>query len=419
MYRSFSMLRKAIIPLGGLGTRLYPLTADTSKAMIRFLNRPLIEWMIASLARQGIREVYLAVSGFNNYIPLIDYMGGGERIAFALRMEPDIFRVRYQPNITSLGNAHAVKIVMEYYGINEPVLVLQGDTVAKLDLLQIWVSHYEKAAFMSVGLKELEPWKDVSMYGVADVDEEYHVRRFVEKPKTAPPSRLINTGIYVLSPQFMDFLKTSAGMHLLKTGQLDFGKHVIPTLVEHGYHVSGFLVKDYWFDIGTPETYLEAVFYVLRQLSLDDLGVTFSYKGVRMQGRTQESRRLHTELVQREKAGQIFFEGEILLGRHISVGTGTKIINSVIDHYTILDHDVTVENSVIMDRCVVGGRTVVKDSIIGRHVRIGENCEIIGSILGNGAEVMNGVRIIGSKIWPHQKLSERTEIYNVVSQPPT
>ncbi|MCS6768964.1 MAG: NDP-sugar synthase, partial [Candidatus Caldarchaeum sp.] len=84
------MLKKAVIPLGGLGTRLYPLTVDTSKAMVRFLNRPLIEWMVASLARQGVREVYLAVSGFNNYIPLIDYMGGGERIAFTLSLPPDV-----------------------------------------------------------------------------------------------------------------------------------------------------------------------------------------------------------------------------------------------------------------------------------------------------------------------------------------
>ncbi|MDW8063857.1 MAG: NDP-sugar synthase [Candidatus Caldarchaeum sp.] len=409
-------MRKAIIPLGGLGTRLYPLTADTSKAMVRFLNRPLIEWMISSLARQGLREVYLAVSGFNNYIPLIDYMGGGERIAFTLRMEPDIFRVRYMPNITSLGNAHAVKVVMEYYGINEPVLVLQGDTVARLDVLSIWVSHFEKASFMSVGLKELEPWKDVSMYGVADVDEEFRIRRFVEKPKTAPPSRFINTGVYVLSPQFLEFFKTSVGQQLLRTGQMDFGRHVIPTLLEHGYKISGFPVSDYWFDIGTPETYMEAVFFVLRNISLDDLGVTSSYKGARMQGRTPESRRLHAELIERDKSGEISFEGDILLGRHISVGSGTRISNSVIDHYTILGNNVNVENSIIMDRGVIGSGTVIRDSIIGRHVSIGHNCEIIGSVIGNGVEISNGVKCIGSKIWPHMKISEKAEVYNAVSQ---
>ncbi|MCS7133240.1 MAG: NDP-sugar synthase [Candidatus Caldarchaeum sp.] len=411
-------MKKAIIPLGGLGTRLYPLTVDTSKAMIRFLNRPLIEWMIASLARQGVREVYLAVSGFNNYIPLIDYMGGGERIAFALRMEPDIFRVRYMPNIVSLGNAHAVKVVMEYYGINEPVLVLQGDTVARFDLVNIWVSHFGNAAFMSVGLKELEPWKDVSMYGVADIGEDNVIRRFVEKPKSSPPSRLVNTGIYVLSSQFMEFFKTSIGQHLLKSGQMDFGRHVIPALIEHGYRVAGFPVTDYWFDIGTPETYMEAIFHVLRNLSLDDLGVTSTYKSVRMQGRTLESRRLHGELIQREKAGEIHFEGDILLGRHISIGSGSKISNAVIDHYTIIGPKVTIENSIIMDRCVLGSGTVVKDSIVGRHVSVGENVEIIGSVIGNGAEVMNGVRCIGSKIWPHMKISEKTEVYNVVTQQP-
>lgn len=371
--------------------------------------------MVVSLVSQGIREVYLAVSGFNNYIPLIDYMGGGERIAFAMRMAPDVFRVRYQPNIESLGNAHAVKVILDYYGINEPVLVLQGDTVAKLDLVNIWVSHYENGSFMSIGLKELEPWKDLSMYGVADVDEEFRIRRFVEKPKTSPPSRLVNTGIYVLSPQFLDFFKTSVGQHLLNTGQMDFGRHVIPALIEHGYKVSGFQLDGHWFDIGTPETYVEAVFYMLRNLSLDDLGVTSSYKGVRMQGRTPESRRLHNELIEREKTGQISFEGDILLGRHIFVGNGTHISNSVIDHYTILGEKVTVENSVIMDRCVIGSGSVVKDCIVGRHVKIGQNVELLGSIVGNGAEVMDGVKCVGSKIWPHQRISEKSEFNNVVT----
>ncbi|MCX8202160.1 MAG: NDP-sugar synthase, partial [Candidatus Caldarchaeum sp.] len=189
-------------------------------------------------------------------------------------------------------------------------------------------------------------------------------------------------------------------------------------LIEHGYKVSGFQLDGYWFDIGTPETYVEAVFYMLRNLSLDDLGVTSSYKGVRMQGRTPESRRLHNELIEREKTGQISFEGDILLGRHIFVGNGTQISNSVIDHYTIIGEKVTVENSVIMDRCVIGSGSVVKDCIVGRHVKIGQNVELLGSIVGNGAEVMDGVRCVGSKIWPHQKLSEKSEFYNVVMHQP-
>ncbi|MCS7137722.1 MAG: NDP-sugar synthase [Candidatus Caldarchaeum sp.] len=410
------MLKKAVIPLGGLGTRLYPLTVDTSKAMVRFLNRPLIEWMVASLARQGVREVYLAVSGFNNYIPLIDYMGGGERIAFTLSLPPDVFRVRYQPNIPTTGNAHAVKIVMDYYGIDESVVVLQGDTLAKLDLLDLWTHHYREAPFMTVVLKRLEEWRDVGMYGVAELNEDSTIKRFVEKPRTeTAPSRLVNTGVYVLSPHFKDFFKTSTGSNLLRTGQMDFGRHVIPASVETGHKLYGYVTDSYWFDVGTPETYLEAVFYMLRNMRPDDIGVTFSYKNVRMQGRTAESERLHRELVRRDAVGEICFEGDVLLGRHISVGRGTRISDSIIDHYTILGENVVVENSVIMDRCVVGDGSVVKGSIVGRHCQIGRGVELVGSILGNGVEVMNEARCVGSKIWPHQKLGEKIHLQNIVS----
>ncbi|MEM2095477.1 MAG: NDP-sugar synthase [Candidatus Caldarchaeum sp.] len=410
------MLKKAIIPLGGLGTRLYPLTVDTSKAMIRFLNRPLIEWMIASLAKQGVREVYLAVSGYNNYIPLIDYMGGGERIAFTLGLPPDVFRVRYQPNIPTTGNAHAVRIVLDYYGIDEPVVVLQGDTVARIDLLDLWNFHYSEAPFMTVVLKQLEDWRDVSMYGVAEMNESSSIKRFVEKPRNeTASSRLVNTGIYVLSPHYKDFFRSSTGQHLLKTGQTDFGRHVIPVSIERGYKVSGYITNDYWFDVGTPETYLESVFYMLRNTRIDELGVTFSYKNVRMQGRTYESQRLHRELVRRDSVGEISFEGDVLLGRHISIGKGARISNSIIDHYSIFGEDVVVENSVVMDRCVVGDRSVIRNSIVGRHVRIGCDVELVGSILGNGVDVSNEVRCVSSKIWPHQKLSEKTQLYNIVS----
>lgn len=408
------MLKRAVIPLGGRGTRLYPLTVDTSKAMVRFLNRPLIEWIVVELARQGIREVYLAVSGFSNYVQLIDYMGGGERIAIRLGPQRDVFRVRYMPNIVTSGNAQAVLVVMEYYDIEDPVLVVQGDTVARISLKELWEFHASENPFMTIVLKELEEWRDVSMYGVAELAGGHRIARFVEKPAGREvPSRLVNTGIYVLSHEFRDFFRSPVGTSMLVSGETDFGRHVIPAVIELGKKVVGYVTRDYWFDVGTPESYLEAAFHLLRILDDVELGVTLRYHNVRMQGRSVESRRMQDEIVKRFKAGEFEFYGDVLLGRHISIGRNSRISNSIIDHYCIIGNNVTIENSVVMDRCYISDGSTVRNSIIGRHVTIGRNVVVSQSVLGNDVRVEDGSVCMGSKVWPHVRIGEGSVLENV------
>ncbi len=384
--------------------------------MIRFLNKHLIDFIIMKLARQGIREFYLGVSGYVNYVGLFDHLGSGERFASKLGVHGDSLRIRYQPNIESRGNAESVKLIMDYYDIREDLVVVQGDTLFDTPLCDVWDFHESRGAYMTIVLKELEDVGRLRYYGVADVGRDGRIRRFVEKPMTPSeaPSNLINTGVYIISSRFREFFDSDVGRRLYESGELDFGKHVIPKLIECGYKVYGYVTKGLWFDIGNPEAYMESVRYLLRVLSDDELDVDFSYKGIKFMGKTAPSRTLQKSIIDRLQKGELTIDGDVLLGRHLFIGGGVRIINSVIDHYAVIEEGSSIENSVVMDRCFIGRRSVISNSIVGRHVRIGSDVLIKDSIIGNNALIGNGATIINSKIWPQRLVSPSQSVRNSI-----
>lgn len=384
--------------------------------MIRLLNRPLIDFVVMKLAKHGIREIYLGVSGYVNYIGLFDHLGSGEGITHRLGLRDYEVRVRYQPNVVTRGNAESVKVVMEYYDINEHVLVVQGDIVFDVDLNDVWRHHVSKDSYMTIVLRELEDKSKLRLYGVAKVREDGLIEGFVEKPATAAeaPSNLINTGIYIISPRFRRFFDTDVGRELYTSGNLDFGRNVIPALIKLGYPVYGYVSSGYWFDIGTPESYMEACRYLLRGLTDEELDVTLSYSGIRFMGKTVLSRRLHMSLIERMRLGDLVIDGDVLLGRHISLGRRVRVLNSIIDHYTIVGDESRIEGSVIMDRCNIGSRAVVRNSIIGRHSVIGNNVVIENSILGNGVVVGDNSAIVDSKVWPYKVIRHSSSVKGAV-----
>ncbi len=408
-------IRKALIPLGGLGTRLYPLTVETSKAMVRFLNRHLIDYILMNLAQNNVKEVYLGVSGFFNYRDLYDHLGSVFTIPLPSGKNLTI-RVRYQPNIDSVGNAHSVKILMEYYDIREPVIVVQGDTIFDIRIEDMYKFHEENNAFMTIALKPIEDKKELKHFGVAKLGKDNKtIEGFIEKPKKPEeaPSNLVNTGIYILSEDFRRYLESPIIEEKIKKKEMDFGKNIIPDIISRGKHVVGYMVKGYWFDIGTPERYLEATFTLLRILEADELGVTTIYNKVKMQGKTQLSKQLHADIIRRDKEGKIKLLGDILLGRHINIGENVELDTVVVDNYTIIGRNTKIKNTVVMDRNIIGENVVIENSIIGRHVRIGNNVRIINSYIGNNVTIGDGTVLEKVKVWPHKTMEANAYLGNI------
>ena len=204
---------RVIIPVGGKATRLLPLTAETSKACLRFLNRPLVEFSLLSLASQGIRNFIFGVKGYTNYRDLYDYFESGYGFSARYNIKPRI-HIKYQPNVDDLGSADSARINMEYYELSNPVFAVQGDNIFDIKVKSLIDYHKEKCAALTIVLREVD---NVEGLGIADIDKNGRIKNFVEKPlpKDAP-SNLANTGLYVLSPEVKKIFKEKGVQQIIK-----------------------------------------------------------------------------------------------------------------------------------------------------------------------------------------------------------
>ncbi|RLI16188.1 NDP-sugar synthase, partial [Candidatus Bathyarchaeota archaeon] len=248
---------RVIIPVGGKAKRLLPLTAETSKACLRLLNRPLIEFSLLSLARQGIKNFIFGVKGYTNYRDLHDYFESGYGFSARYRISPRV-HIKYQPNVEDVGSADSARINMEYYNVKDPVFAVQGDNIFDVDLKELVEFHQKKGAIMTIALREVE---NVEGYGIADINKNMRIARFVEKPlPKEAPSNLANTGLYMVSPEIRKIFKEKGVKEIIKERhRLDFGYDFIPYLIKTGRPVYGYTLKGSWYDVGTPERYLEAM----------------------------------------------------------------------------------------------------------------------------------------------------------------
>jgi NDP-sugar pyrophosphorylase family protein len=412
---------RVIIPVGGKATRLLPLTAETSKAALRLINRPLVEFSLLSLARQGVRNIIFGVKGYTNYRDLYDYFESGYGFSVRYNIKPRI-HIKYQPNVEDIGSADSARINMEYYEINNPVFAVQGDNVFEISVKDLIRFHREKGALMTIVLREVE---NVEGLGIADIDNNSRIRRFVEKPlpKDAP-SNLANTGLYVLSPEIRKVFKEKGVKQIIQEKhRLDFGYDFIPYLTQTDRPVYGYTLKGNWFDVGTPKNYLEAMKKLLHGgfSMLTDFGGRISDKQfIWVQGESNDSEQRREEIIKKIRLGKIEIEGAVLIGRHCQIDDGVKIANSCIDNFTRIGKGATIENSAILDRVIIGEKAEIRDSIIGRHATIHSSVrkqtkinEI--SVIADDVTLDEGCTLTATKIYPHQHVRGEFEHQTLMS----
>jgi NDP-sugar pyrophosphorylase family protein len=402
---------RVIIPVGGKATRLLPLTAETSKACLRLLNRPLVEFSLLSLARQGMRNFVFGVKGYTNYRDLFDYFESGIGFSAKYNIKPRI-HIKYQPNVPDLGSADSARINMEYYELNNPVFAVQGDNIFDINFKSLINFHKEKCSCLTIVLREVD---NVEGLGIADIDKDSRIRRFVEKPEPKDaPSKLANTGLYVLSPEVRKMFREKGVQQIIKEkNRLDFGYDFIPYIIESGRPVYGYTLKGNWFDVGTPKSYLDAMKKLLEGgfSTLHDFGGRLNSESlVWVQGESNDSEKRRQEIIQKIKKKKIEIEGAVLIGRHCEIDDGARISNSCIDNFTRIGKNAVVANSAVMDRAIIGDNAEVYDSIIGRHVVVNSSClkptriKAV-SVIGDDVVLEEGCSLTATKVYPHQKIS--------------
>jgi len=384
------------------------------------MNRPMIEFSLLSLARQGIRNFIFGVKGYTNYRDLHDYFESGYGFSTRYEIEPRV-HIKYQPNVDDLGSADSARISMDYYDVKDPVFAVQGDNIFDVNVKELVDFHEKKGATMTIALREVD---NVEGFGIADINREKRIARFVEKPSAKEaPSKLANTGLYMVSPEIRKIFKEKGVKQIIKENhRLDFGFDFIPYLIRTGRPVYGYTLKGSWYDVGTPKHYLEAMHDMLhgRFSSLTDFGGKIGEeKRLWVQGESSEALKSRKEIMAKIKKGRIKVEGAVLIGRHCRIGDGARIVDSCIDNYTQIGKNAVIEKSAIMDRVIIGENAEIKDSIIGRHATVLSNSKKPTkidrfSVVADDVTLAEGCRLTATKIYPHQYVRGQFEDQTVM-----
>jgi NDP-sugar pyrophosphorylase family protein len=372
------------------------------------LNRPLIEFSLLPLARQGIKNFIFGVKGYTNYRDLHDYFESGYGFSARYDIKPRV-HIKYQPNVEDLGSADSANINMEYYNVKDPVFAVQGDNIFDVSVKDLVEFHKNKEAVMTIALRKVD---NVEGFGIADINKDMRISRFVEKPSPKEaPSDLANTGLYMVSPEIRKIFKERGVRQIIKERhRLDFGYDLIPYLISTGRAVYGYTLRGSWFDVGTPKRYLEAMRDMLygKFAPLTDFGGRLDEEQrVWVQGESSDSMKRRQEIIGKIKKGAIEVEGSVLIGRHCEIGDGVRIVDSCIDNYTKIGNGAEIEESAIMDRVIIGDKAQIKESILGRHVKVGSNhhkptkIESVSTV-ADDVIIEEGCVLVATKIYPHQ-----------------
>jgi len=324
---------KAVVLLGGEGTRLRPLTFSTPKPMLPVAGRPVIERVLDHLSANGVDEVVLSLcyrpDAFVQAFP--DGRYGDVRLHYAVEASP-------------LATAGAIAFAAAEAALGgETFLVVNGDVLTEIDLSALVDFHRSQGAEGTVALVPIE---DPSQFGVVPVDAEGRVTAFIEKPQPGKaPTNMVNTGIYVLEPSFLE--------RVPKGRRVSVEREVFPSMAAAGslYALGS---EALWTDMGTPLKYLEA-----------------NLAWARREGAAHASR----------DAGVV----DSVVDHTAVIGPGCVVHEAVVLHGARLKPGATVKRSIIGPGVVVGSGAVVEGlSVLGQGWEVADGEALDGARLPAG-----------------------------------
>jgi mannose-1-phosphate guanylyltransferase len=322
---------KALVLIGGFGTRLRPITYTVPKQLIPLAGKPML-FHVLDLLPDGVEEVVLA-TGYK-----------AEAIDAFVREHPPRFPVRTVPEAEPLGTGGGMKNAGD--GMSDPFFLLNSDVIARVDLAEMARRHAAHGGVGTMGLAEVE---DTRPYGVAALEADDRIRAFVEKPEPADaPSHWINAGFAVWNQEVLAAIPGG--------GAVSFEREVVPGLLARG--VYGFRISGYFDDAGTPERLLRS-----QKLLFED---GRGGKGTLPPGAFGKG---PVALMAGAQARGASF------GPYVTLGPGTTV-----------EAGAHVENSILMDGVHVERDAVVTGSVLGPKVRVSSGHRVAGAVVGEGVE---------------------------------
>ncbi|MHB1131317.1 MAG: sugar phosphate nucleotidyltransferase [Chloroflexota bacterium] len=358
---------KAVILVGGEGTRLRPLTVNAPKPMIPVLNRPFLEHVLDYLRGHGIDDVVLSM-GYRSDV-ITKHFGDGRDFGVNLV---------YVHEDTPLGTAGAVKNAEQY--LDGTCFVFNGDILTSLDLGAMLEYHRKRQARVTISLTPVE---DPTAYGLVELDDERRVLRFIEKPTwDRVTTNLINAGTYIVEPEVFRYVPPHQ-YYMFEHG-------LFPVLLQTGDAMYGYPSSDYWIDIGTPAKYLG----LHRDLLTGRANAT-------LPGRKLREGIWVDDGCQIDPTARLV--SPVVLGRNVVVGPNATLTGPVVmGSGSRVGRDSVIEDAVIWSDSVIGNSVTMKTCVVGSGSRIGDHCWITnGAILGDNCIIgANNKLEHAIRIWP-------------------
>ncbi|KAF3040019.1 mannose-1-phosphate guanyltransferase [Didymella keratinophila] len=369
---------KAIILVGGFGTRLRPLTLTLPKPLVEFANKPMIQHQIEALAAAGVTDVVLAV----NYRP--------EIMAEALKEYEKLYNVKVTFSVETepLGTAGPLKLAEAILGKDDsPFFVLNADVTCEYPFAQLAQFHKQHGDEGTIVVTKVE---EPSKYGVV-VHKPSHpsrIDRFVEKPVEFVGNR-INAGIYILNPSVLQRIE-------LRPTSIE--QETFPAICKDG-GLHSFDLEGFWMDVGQPKDFLSGTCLYLSMLQRKNPKLLVSPNEPYVYG------------------GNVMIDETAKIGKNCRIGPNVTIgPNVVIGDGVRLQRCVLLKNSRVKDHAWVKSTIVGWNSSVGKWARL-ENVTVLGDDVSIGDEVY----VNGGSVLPHKSIKQNVDTPSIIiqSQSPT
>ena len=357
----------AMLLAGGQGTRLQVLTKDMAKPAVPFGGKyRIIDFPLSNCSNSGISTVGV----LTQFMPLElnSYMGNGnpwdlDRVDGGLTILPP-----YTAGKTGewyKGTANAIYQNIKYIEQYDPeyVLILSGDHIYKMNYNKMLDFHKEKEADLTVAYINV-PLEEASRFGILNTNDDLQIIEFLEKPEH-PISTKASMGIYIFNWKILK-------EYLIRDeenpeSEKDFGKNIIPMLLEENRRIFAFPFAGYWKDVGTIESLWEANMDLIKRR--DEFNIS-------------------------DKTWKVYYRHEGKLPQFI--GDSAQVTDSMISDGTIVLG--TVHESIVSSGVSIGKNAKVQGSIIMQNAVIEEGATVINSIIAEGTVVKSGVTVGHSEV---------------------
>ena len=369
----------AMLLAGGQGSRLYALTNNIAKPAVPFgAKYRIIDFPLSNCINSGIDTVGV----LTQYQPLVlnEYIGNGQPWDLDRNFGGVHVLSPYQKKAKSAwyeGTANAIYQNLNFIKMYNPdyVLILSGDHIYKMDYSKMLRAHIEKGADCTIAAIDV-PLKEASRFGILNTNADGSIYEFEEKPKQ-PKSTLASMGVYIFTAEKMyKYLEEDEND---PESSKDFGKNVLPAMLNAGEKMFAYQFEGYWKDVGTISSLWEA--------NMDLLGEEPAFDV------SDPSWKIHS----RNPLAPPEYLGENSIVKNSMIALGSEVygtlVNSVISSNVVIEEGAVVEDSVIMSGYVIKKGAHVKYSIIDEGVVVEED-----ACIGEGKETAKGIAVLGRGI---------------------